>query len=595
MTTSSLAKDRKTPGVYVTEFPSFPANIVGVPTALPVFIGYTKTARDPSSKKPVYLQPIRIASMADYYSYFEDGYDAQGVVSPAVGTTFDFQANVLTVADGGKLQPPSTGQYSIATADGDARQFNMYAALQLFFANGGGDCFVISVKNYWGNTTLTEGGTATEILYKDLSAGLAVAGTTKGPTITVIPDACQLKARDGSGKYTEYATLTKEMMKQASDLQDRVALLDLPGALDPSYWSAPGAMKAEVDAFYLSIAESAEFSSYGAAYGPTLQSSLLTVNDVDYTNLSGTEDSATLMNCLLTSRAWALYQNTAGDQPLTPKFIDVAARIGAAFPIPDGASAAFGTPAGSLASITKGTFVTDLVSLVNPDKYTPPTLAADKLSLDQYLSNAVPLLSRVEQILADQLNITPPCGAVAGIWAFNDATKGVWNAPANVTLSQVSAPKVDVTDKEQGEYNAPLNGYAIDILRAFPGRGTVVWGARTLDANSLDYRYVQVRRTLIYIEQSIKNALQQYVFAPNNGGTWATVTASISNFLTQFWQAGGLMGDKASDAFTVSCGVPTTMSGLDVLNGYMVVNVTVQLIHPAEFIELTFRQTMQGV
>jgi phage tail sheath protein FI len=61
------------------------------------------------------------------------------------------------------------------------------------------------------------------------------------------------------------------------------------------------------------------------------------------------------------------------------------------------------------------------------------------------------------------------------------------------------------------------------------------------------------------------------------------------------WQAGGLMGDKASDAFTVKCGVPTTMSGLDVLNGYMIVNVTVQMIHPAEFIELTFTQTMQGV
>lgn len=184
---------------------------------------------------------------------------------------------------------------------------------------------------------------------------------------------------------------------------------------------------------------------------------------------------------------------------------------------------------------------------------------------------------------------------MAGIWAYNDSIRGVWNAPANLSLNQVTAPMVDLTDEEQGDFNVPLNGNAIDILRAIVNRGTVVWGARTLDGNSNDFRYVQVRRTLNYIEQSIKRALQEFVFAANDCGTWMTVTATISNFLTQFWQAGGLMGNKASEAFTVNCGVPTTMSGLDVLNGYMIVNVTVQLIHPAEFIELTFKQTMQGV
>jgi phage tail sheath protein FI len=122
----------------------------------------------------------------------------------------------------------------------------------------------------------------------------------------------------------------------------------------------------------------------------------------------------------------------------------------------------------------------------------------------------------------------------------------------------------------------------------------VVWGARTLDGNSNDFRYVQVRRTLIYVEQSIKAAIQPFVFAANDAGTWISVTSMISNFLTNLWQAGGLMGSKPNEAFSVSCGLGSTMSAQDVLNGYMIVAVSLSLIRPAEFIELTFTQTMQG-
>src|SRR6185312_12529054 len=98
---------------------------------------------------------------------------------------------------------------------------------------------------------------------------------------------------------------------------------------------------------------------------------------------------------------------------------------------------------------------------------------------------------------------------------------------------------------------------------------------------------------LVYIEQSIKADLNQFVFAANDAHTWVNVTAMISNFLTGLWTQGGLMGAKASEAFTVQCGLGSTMTGLDVLNGYMRVQVTLQMIHPAEFIELTFTQMMQ--
>ena len=599
--TTTLAKQRKTPGVYVTEFPSFPPSIVGVATAVPIFIGYTQTAVDPSSKKQLYLQAVSLSSMADYYSYFGYGFDAQGVVEAAATPgDYDFQASS---SDG---TTATTNAYQVGTSSTTAGvvsftpQFNLYAAMQLFFANGGGNCFVISVNNYWGqkSVTPTPNQPAAPISKDDLLAGLAVSNVTRGGTMLVVPDACllvQATTTNGVTTYTypDYQPVAYEMLRQSAVLQDRVAILDMPGALVPANWSVTG-MAAEADAFYAAISAASAYFSYGAAYGPALESSLLSTSDILYTNLAGTPDSVTLVNNLLTTQALSLYPSQGTTYSST--FVSVAARIAAAFPVA-GSTTPVGTPAGITATVstTATPPATLLVSLPNTAVYAPPTDSAGNLALDQYLLNAVPLLGEIQQILAGKLNVVPPSGIMAGIWTQNDANRGVWNAPANMALNEVIAPKVMLTDDQQGDYNVPLNGNAIDILRSIVNRGTVVWGARTLDGNSLDYRYIQVRRTLIYIEQSIKTALQQFVFAANDGGTWATVTATISNFLTQFWQAGGLMGDKASDAFSVACGVPTTMSGLDVLNGYMIVNVTVQLVHPAEFIELTFSQTMQGV
>jgi phage tail sheath protein FI len=159
----------------------------------------------------------------------------------------------------------------------------------------------------------------------------------------------------------------------------------------------------------------------------------------------------------------------------------------------------------------------------------------------------------------------------------------------------VVQPSLKLNGDQQGPLNVPLNGKAVNVIREFVGRGPVVWGARTLDGNSNDWRYVQVRRTIVYVEQSIKAALNMFVFAPNTGTTWVAVTAMVSGFLTNLWQQGGLMGAKPDEAFSVQCGLGSTMTGIDVLEGYMIVQVTLQMIRPAEFIELTFKQKMQGV
>jgi phage tail sheath protein FI len=232
------------------------------------------------------------------------------------------------------------------------------------------------------------------------------------------------------------------------------------------------------------------------------------------------------------------------------------------------------------------------VAIAGGDKDAPAvTLAAIK-SGDK---PETALYNAIRGALASERVTLPSSSAVAGVYAQVDRDRGVWKAPANVSLASVIGPVTKISNDEQENLNVDSTaGKSINAIRAFTGKGTLVWGARTLDGNSLDYRYIQVRRTLIYVEQSIKLALQQYVFASNDAQTWTTVAAAVSSFLTKLWQQGGLMGDKASDAFTVQCGLGSTMTGQDVLNGYMIVSVSLQMIHPAEFIVLTFSQQMQG-
>jgi phage tail sheath protein FI len=512
----SASKDRKTPGVYVTEFSAFPTSIVGVETAVPIFVGYTETA---STR----LTAVQIGSLSDYAQYFGGAYDAKYDITAATGENppADFQAG----SGYWRLKP------------GTDAQFNLFMAIKLFYANGGGKCYVVSTGGYGGG-----------VVRQELLDGLDVARDTVGPTMLVVPDACLLA---GEGDYSAVAVAAVD---QSGALRDRVAILDLPGAMDPASWTKDG-LAAQRSRFYAAIAPAEAYFSYGTAYAPALRTSVLSSVDIDYTNLQATQAGSDALKGLLQAQAEELYGAAAS------KLGQVQEKLDLAFP-PD---------------ITK-------------DSLAP----AEITSLNQYLVNALPLLEQIETIVIAKLNVAPPSGAMAGIWASNDSVRGVWNAPANLAVAGVVAPEVLLGDADQEAYAFPLNGNAINILRSIVDRGTVVWGARTLDGNSLDYRYIQVRRTLVYIEQSIKTALQPFVFAANDAQTWSAVTGLISNFLTQLWLAGGLIGARSSEAYAVQCGMGSTMTEEDVVNGYMIVQVTLQMIHPAEFIELTFKQTMQG-
>lgn len=169
----------------------------------------------------------------------------------------------------------------------------------------------------------------------------------------------------------------------------------------------------------------------------------------------------------------------------------------------------------------------------------------------------------------------------------------VWSAPANVSPVGVTDITIKLNDDEQATLNVDAaTGKSINALRFFNGQGVLVWGARTLDGNSQDWRYINVRRTMIMIEQSCQNALRAYVFEPNNSNTWGSVKSMLENFLTNLWKQGALAGVTPSEAFSVQIGLGSTMTAQDILDGILRASVLVAITHPAEFIVISIEQQM---
>ena len=220
----------------------------------------------------------------------------------------------------------------------------------------------------------------------------------------------------------------------------------------------------------------------------------------------------------------------------------------------------------------------------------------EKVYWDMGLKGASKEYKLLRKTVADKINILPAAPALAGLYTRTDRSRGVWIAPANQNLNSVIAPAIKITHDEQESLNVDaLSGKSINAIRAFKGRGAaIVWGARTLAGNSVEWRYINVRRLFILIEQSIKNAAFSVVFRPNVPVTWAVVTGMINNFLTGLWRQGALVGGSPTEAFTVECGLGATMSQEDINEGIMRIRVQAAASRPAEFIVITFEQKMGG-
>ncbi|MGC1302618.1 MAG: phage tail sheath C-terminal domain-containing protein [Caulobacteraceae bacterium] len=367
----------------------------------------------------------------------------------------------------------------------------------------------------------------------DLMSGINALQSEREPTMVVIPEAILL------GAAADCYSVQEQMLLHCATMQNRFAILDIyRGDCDRK---DPGGDP--IEAFRDGVSNLN--LNFGAAYYPALQTTIVQDRDATYQNVDS--GGVSLASLITTELQLTL-------------------------------------PPGGSPNAQQTAMLTAIDAL--PANMTP-------LQLDQSLRSISPLYVLITAAIARQLNVLPPSTAMAGLYTLVDNSRGVWKAPANIGVNSVVAPAVKISDADQEDLNVTPMGKSINAIRSFIGEGVLVWGARTLDGNSLDWRYINVRRTLIMLEESCRLAAKAMVFEPNVADTWLTIKSMVGNFLTSVWKRGGLTGAVPQDAFAVFCGLGETMTADDLLEGILRVTVLVAVSRPAEFIEITFQQQLQ--
>lgn len=530
-----MAAPMKTPGVYIVEKSAFPNSVVEVATAVPAFIGYTEKADNKG--KTLINKPWKISSMAEFHNYFGSGSKPVFAVRKAED---DEEADFVQRV--GDEDNQTMEEYVIEQKEG---KYLLYNSMKLFFSNGGGPCYIVSVGVY--------GKEDQSIDAAKLIAGIETLIKEQEPTMVVIPDVCCLSERADA-----VAVKQASLMHCGEKMKNRVAILDIYDG----YRDRKDPAGDPVDNFRNELGTSN--LDFGMAYYPWINTSIVQNGELDYRNFDG-DGIETLKSIIANDLNLAEPANQSDKEKAMQEQIDQLNKV-------------------ALADWVTG----------DGDESAEKAEAPIKMRL---LQSSLVQNSAAFKIIMDEaknkLNLLPPSAAMAGIFTRVDNASGVWKAPANVSMNAVVSPTVNISHDDQADLNVTPQGKSINAIRSFIGEGTLVWGARTLDGNSLDWRYIQVRRTMIMLEESIRLAAKAYVFDNNEANTWITIKSMVRNFLTGIWKRGGLAGSSPDDAFAVMVGLGETMTAEDILEGILRVTVLVALIRPAEFIEITFQQQMQ--
>lgn len=538
----------KAPGVYVQEIATLPPSVAEVSTAIPAFIGRTQRGTDPA----------RITSFIEYQALF-------GTVP---SSSYSARVNAGS---------PPTLTLTRAT---DNAPTTLYYYLSHYFTNGGGPCWIFPAT---GNGTVKQ----------QFLAALALVEQEDEPTLILFPEAPDLL------ELADYGDLAKAALMQCNKLKDRFTVLDVPKGNTAGFRDAVGINNL----------------SYGAAYHPYLATTITWVTDDDsvqvqkvtdgnVTNFArGVPDTGGGVNVtwLGDSTAKPKIRVDAGDAAqavtfaldgLTLRIGNAGTRTGAQIVTAWTAWKAANQPAGF--DITADGAGGTAIGATAPQGLQLNSQAAASASLSSLKANDTALYNLIKDALSKQRVTLPPSAAIAGIYAAVDRDRGVWKAPANVSVSGVIGAVSKMTDDDQENLNVDATaGKSINAIRDFTGRGTIVWGSRTLAGNDNEWRYVPVRRLFINIEELTKKASAFAVFEPNDATTWLKVKGMIESYLYTLWERGALAGSKPDQAYYVNVGLGKTMTAQDVLEGRLIVEIGIAAVRPAEFIVLRFMHRLQ--
>lgn len=579
---------QKTPGVYVEEVSKFPPSVAGVATAIPAFIGFTE--------KGERFVPVKVTSLLDYTTKFGD-------------------SCTLTIDSAGKLH---------------GHKFVMHDSIRLFYDNGGGTCYVIPVGNY--ETADFEAETYTGKNNELLTQLQKVDEIT----LICMPDAALLLSQ------AQLDSLQKSILSHCGKMKDRFAILD-----PKQYENLDEAMKKFREG------TGSDKLSYGAAYYPYLKTTYTkeikydqmknapavkgamaeaTLSDpivMDYSNvinnvngryvaaLNGLQDKKKLLeDFLIEGLTTKEILSKISTENIPNEIIDeicdkiengenfdddihaINEKMAFAnkFSVENGAIALDGNFKFESAGFNKLQMevFNDIVKEVKSTTAIRESELKSNPLIVNALINQIPNYNKILAAYQDEASVITPCGAIAGIYCATDNSKGVWQAPANISIASVSDVTEMISDEEQENMNVDTtSGKSVNAIRFFTGKGILVWGARTLDGNSNEWRYVSVRRLFNYVEESVQKSTAWAVFQPNDSSTWMKIQCQIENFLTSLWREGALAGATPDKAFFVNVGLGVTMTADDIYNGNLIVEIGLAAVRPAEFIILQFSHKVQ--
>ena len=680
---------RKTPGVYISHKKRPETEIGGIESAIPAFIGYTEKALDTGGNDLTAI-PTRIGDLDEFTQLFGGSYTADSFF---VYVDSSQDNHILDV----KVE----------------KRFYLFDSLQLYFDNGGRDCFIVSIGSYEDPISLEDDTDPR----KGFSVGLRALFKVDEPTLLVFPDAVAMKDGDDQADVVSLGELQKQALDQCRQLKDRFVIMDLANGHQPI---GPG-IESPIDIFRDQLGNNSLM--YGAAYYPWLYStlnhplkfrhlsfregiSIESAQTIDKTRqslefLSGSGPDREMVNSVFAAikevneiivcieaeqleytNFQLLYEHFKSMLQTVLTMLDVPddqlkQEFGPILAVLRSVILAFVKLGTSQASLTRnnvarirqkgdltapiwelialeknagilglsitprleadvnadyqllngtgwlvspdpsvGTFPYEVAQVAASDAIPPNMSTADivKLALAQISVRVEPIMQalidvfgvaldqekateqnlfqnhpffiEIGDIIDLKLKLMPTSGAVAGAYVATDEKRGVWKAPANIKLESVIGPVIELDNRDQESLNVHTTGKSINAIRTFVGRGTLIWGARTLDGNSLEWRYVPVRRFFSFAEESIKKALEPYVFESNSANTWEDIKFLISNFLTIQWRQGALTGARPAEAYFVNVGLGETMTQLDILEGRMIVEIGLAVSRPLEFITL---------